>query len=81
MRLPTKLPTLSRDSSTCRLEVISLPHGKDGAAILGSIASKLKQTGKVITTDFAIVLPVANGEIGRFQMLENSFVVSQAARG
>jgi hypothetical protein len=41
----------------------------------------LKQTGKVITTDFAIVLTVANGEIGRFQMLETSFAVSQAARG
>jgi hypothetical protein len=31
--------------------------------------------------DFAIALTVANGEIVSFQMLEDSFAVSQAARG
>ena len=51
------------------------------AVILGSLASKLKRTGKIIKTDFAIVLTVANGEIVRFQMLEDSFAVSKAARG
>jgi ketosteroid isomerase-like protein len=51
------------------------------AVILGSLASKLKQTGKIGNTDFAIVLTVANGEIVRFQMLEDSFAVSQAAHG
>ena len=51
------------------------------AVILGSLASKLKRTGKVVTTDFAIILTVSNDEIVRFQMLEDSFAVSQAARG
>lgn len=51
------------------------------AVILGSLASKLKRNGKAITTDFAIVLTVANGEIVRFQMLEDSFAVSKVARG
>ena len=50
------------------------------AVILGSLASKLKRTGKVVTTDFAIILTASNGEIVRFQMLEDSFAVSQAAR-
>jgi ketosteroid isomerase-like protein len=50
------------------------------AVILGSLASKLKRTGKVITTDFAIILTISNNEIVRFQMLEDSFAVSQAAR-
>ena len=54
--------------------------GDDRAVILGSLASKLKPTGKIVETDFAIVLTVANGEIVRFQMLEDSFAVSQAAR-
>jgi hypothetical protein len=36
--------------------------------ILGSLESKLKRTSKIIKTDFAIVLTVANGEIVRFQM-------------
>ena len=52
----------------------------DRAVILGSLASKLKRTGKIIKTDFAIVLTIANGEIVRFQMLEDSFAVSKAAR-
>lgn len=50
------------------------------AVILGSLASKLKRTGKVVTTDFAIILTVYNGEITRFQVLEDSFAVSQVAR-
>jgi ketosteroid isomerase-like protein len=49
------------------------------AVILGSLASKLKRTGKVVATDFAIILTVSNDEIVRFQMLEDSFAVSQAA--
>jgi ketosteroid isomerase-like protein len=49
------------------------------AVILGSLASKLKRTGKVVTTDFAIILTISNDEIVRFQMLEDSFAVSQAA--
>ena len=62
-------------------EVHDILAGNDRAVILGSLASKLRRTGKIIETDFAIVLTVANGEIVRFQMLEDSFAVSQAARG
>ena len=50
------------------------------AVILGSLASKLKRTGKVVATDFAIILTISNDEIIRFQMLEDSFAVSRAAR-
>ncbi len=62
-------------------EVHDILAGDDRAVILGSLASRLKSTGKIVETDFAIVLTVANGEIVRFQMLEDSFAVSQAARG
>jgi ketosteroid isomerase-like protein len=51
-------------------EVHDILAGDDRTVILGSLASKLKRAGKVIKTDFAIVLTVANGEIVRFQMLE-----------
>jgi ketosteroid isomerase-like protein len=51
------------------------------AVILGSLASRLKRNGKIVKTDFAIILTVGNGEIIRFQMLEDSFAVSQWARG
>jgi ketosteroid isomerase-like protein len=56
-------------------EVHDILTGDNRAVILGSRVSKLKRTGKIIKTDFAIVLIVANGEIVRFQMLEDSFAV------
>src|SRR6266446_3497 len=62
-------------------EVHDILASDNRAAILGSLTSKLKRNGKIVTTDFAIVLTVANGEIVRFQMLEDSFAVSQMARG
>ena len=62
-------------------EVHDILASETRAVILGSLASKLKRNGKVVTTDFAIVLTFANGEIVRFQMLEDSFAVSQMARG
>ena len=62
-------------------EVHDILANDDRAVILGSLASKLKRTGKIIKTDFAIVLTVVSGEIVRFQMFEDSFAVSQAARG
>jgi len=62
-------------------EVHDILASGNRAVILGSLASRLKRTGKIIKTDFAIVLTVVNAEIVRFQMLEDSFAVSQAARG
>src|SRR5215207_9133647 len=53
-------------------EVHDILAGADRAVILGSLASKLKRTDKIVQTDFAIVLTVANAEIVRFQMLEDS---------
>ena len=58
-------------------DVHDILAGNERAVILGSLASKLKRTDKVIK----IVLTIANGEIVRFQMFEDSFAVSQAARG
>jgi uncharacterized protein len=62
-------------------DVLDIVAGDDRAVILGSLESKLKRTNKIIKTDFAIVLTVANGEIVRFQMLEDSLAVAQAAHG
>jgi ketosteroid isomerase-like protein len=64
-----------------QFEVDGILAGENRAVILGSLASKLKRTGKIVETYFTIILTVANGEIVRFQMLEDSFAVSQAARG
>jgi ketosteroid isomerase-like protein len=50
------------------------------AAIVGEMATRIKATGKVIESSFAIILTVSDGEVRRFQMLEDSFAVSNAAR-
>jgi hypothetical protein len=62
------------------LEVHDMLASDTRAVILGALASRVKHTGKVIETSFAIVLTVANGAIVRLQMLEDSCAVSQAAR-
>lgn len=49
------------------------------AVIVGALKTRIKATGNVIDSQFAIVLTIADGLILRFQMLEDSFAVSRAA--
>jgi ketosteroid isomerase-like protein len=50
------------------------------AAIIGALQTRIKATGKIIATQFAIILTITDGVVTRFQMLEDSFDVSKAAR-
>ena len=50
------------------------------AAIIGALQTRIKATGKITATQFAIVLTIAGDVVTRFQMLEDSFDVSRAAR-
>ena len=50
------------------------------AAIIGALQSRIKATGKIAATQFAIVLTISGDVVTRFQMLEDSFDVSKAAR-
>ena len=52
----------------------------DSAVIFGDLASKVNVTGRIIESPFALILRVSDGKIARFQMLEDSFAVSRAAR-
>jgi uncharacterized protein len=61
-----------------RFDVQDILANDTRAVVLGSLASKVKETGKVIETSFAIILTVRDGTIVRFHMLEDSFAVSQA---
>jgi ketosteroid isomerase-like protein len=49
------------------------------AAIVGALRTRINATDKIIATQFAIILTISEGRISRFQMLEDSFAVSQAA--
>jgi uncharacterized protein len=50
------------------------------AAIIGALQTRIKTTGRITATQFAIILTITGGIVTRFQMLEDSFDVSQAAR-
>src|SRR5580658_2164219 len=50
------------------------------AAIIGALQTRIKATGRVIATQFAIILTITSDTVTRFQMLEDSFDVSKAAR-
>jgi ketosteroid isomerase-like protein len=53
---------------------------EDRAVIVGSLSSRINATGKIIESDFALILGISNGEIKRFSLIEDSFAVSRAAR-
>ena len=50
------------------------------AAIIGALQTRIKATGKIIATQFAIILTIKGDVVTRYQMLEDSFDVSKAAR-
>jgi ketosteroid isomerase-like protein len=63
-----------------RFAVESVLADDGNAVIVGELASRVRATGKLIETAFAIALQIRDGEITRFRMLEDSFAVSRAAR-
>jgi uncharacterized protein len=50
------------------------------AAIVGALKTRIKATGKIAATQFAIILTITGDVVTRLQMLEDSFDVSKAAR-
>jgi ketosteroid isomerase-like protein len=50
------------------------------AAIIGALQTRIKASGKITATQFAIILTISGDVVTRFQMLEDSFDVSKAAR-
>jgi ketosteroid isomerase-like protein len=50
------------------------------AAIVGALRTRIKATGRIIATQFAIILTITGDVVTRFQMLEDSFEVSRVAR-
>jgi len=49
------------------------------AAIIGALQTRIKATGNITATQFAIILTITGDVVTRFQMLEDSFDVSKAA--
>lgn len=61
-------------------EVEDILVSETRAAIVGSLRSRIKATGRTTASQFALVLTIADGIVTRFQMLEDSFDLSKAAR-
>jgi uncharacterized protein len=61
-------------------EVDDILASDSRAAIIGALQTRIKATGKITATQFAIILTIASNVVTRFQMLEDSFDVSKAAR-
>jgi ketosteroid isomerase-like protein len=61
-------------------EVEDILASDSRAAIIGALQTRIKATGKITATQFAIVLTISNDVVTRYQMLEDSFDVSKAAR-
>lgn len=64
-----------------RFDIQEILVSDDRAVIVGELASRINATGKLVESDFALILTVSDGEISRFNLIEDSFAVSQAARG
>ena len=60
-------------------EVDDILASEHRAAIIGALQTRIKATGKIIATQFAIILTITGDVVTRFQMLEDSFDVSKAA--
>jgi ketosteroid isomerase-like protein len=61
-------------------EVEDVLGSADRAVIVGQLATRIKSTGKVSQSQFAIILTISGDLITRFQMLEDSFDLSLSVR-
>jgi len=63
-----------------RFEVRAILADEVHAVVIGDLSSDVRATGRTIESAFAIIMTITEGQITRFQMLEDSFAVSRAAR-
>ena len=63
-----------------RFDVVDILASEHRAAVVGELMTRVKATGKIIESAFVLVLTISGGVVTRFQMLEDSFAVSRAAR-
>jgi uncharacterized protein len=64
-----------------KFEVEDIMGSTGRAVIVGELATRIKSSGKMVNTQFAIVLTISGDKIARFQMLEDSFDLSRTVRG
>jgi ketosteroid isomerase-like protein len=67
-------------TETVKFEVEDILGSPNRAVIVGELATRIKSSGKIINSQFAIILTISGDTITRFQMLEDSFDLSRTVR-
>jgi ketosteroid isomerase-like protein len=68
-------------TESLKFDVEDILGSDNRVAIIGALETRIKSSGNIMKSQFAIILTIANGNIIRFQMLEDSFALSCAVRG
>lgn len=61
-------------------EVDDILANENRAVAIGSLQTKVKETGKVIVSPYALIFSFTGDQVSRFQMLEDTYAVADAAR-
>ncbi len=72
---------LWRLTEPVRFQVEDILGSPDRAVIVGELATRIRSSGTISHSQFAIILTISGALITRFQMLEDSFDLSRAVRG
>lgn len=64
-----------------KFQVEDILGSPNRTVIVGELATRIKSSGKIINTQFAIILTISDDKIARYQMLEDSFGLSRVVRG
>jgi uncharacterized protein len=73
--------SLRTELESIGLNVDEIVASDTRAVIVGDLISQVKANGNIFHSAFAMVLTIESGLISRYQMLEDSFAVSQAVKG
>lgn len=74
------LTALATATEPVAFDVHRIVEDGETAVILGTLATRVKATGKIMDSAFAIVLTVRDGQITKGEMLEDSWAASEAFR-
>ena len=80
MHLEGRIRDIRALTEPISFDVEDIIAGESRAAIVGALRTRINATDRIAATQFAIILTISEGRISRFQMLEDSFAVSQAAK-
>ena len=62
-----------------KFEITDMLANENRVVVLGELASRVRNTGKLIETEFAFDFTVEDGQIVRFRLFEDSHAVALAA--